>query len=990
MPDPAPILYLAPSVDPATAERGTADWFRQLDRERWRPSLILTEPSPNRGLAEIRRFAEEIWDLPDLMQGSHFPEFILGFIESRDVAVVHIADSRLAFNLLPDMASLRRPPAIVAQLRAGEGGAPDYVRYATRRYGNLIDAFSVASAELKQAVTGYEIPPSRIELIADGPSTGSGHGELYARLLAARPASSRSRDEDLFRADGEHAAEGGAPDEAPAPLRLPRTPPPERSVGVIVPCYRHGIFLDGCIDSIKAQTLTPASVVVVDDGSDDPETIAALDRLDEDPAIEVVRLPVNGGPSIARNRGLERLETSYVLSIDADDELLPDALERMLAQLEAAPEEVGFVYPHAQHIGNRSDYVQLPAYNLWLLMKENYCPAPALFDRRVFEGTGIAYPEDVVVGHEDWDLILQLAEREVRGIHADGPTFLYRKQGFSRVNAVDYGPHSFHEAIERRHPALYRDADGIKARWAPALSIVLLGGGEDPAPGGLPEQTCRDFELLAGEELTEALDTARGRWVCVLAPEAVAMLDDTSFVEKLIYAFISEERTWAIVLGECPDVHRPPLSRLDRDERLVSAPVGVAFERSPGLELPKINLRAGSPVLADIAVGLQANGAVQWRLAAAGTRAEAGAAPASEAGTLDLSHLPAGDKSEIATRYMSFSQSPRLPEMAPGSVRRWQGLEGWMPSGTQPLFRHVDFNEIGRVISNDREPPPGYRFEFELGALQIFASPGTRRLVYEDNSFELCDDQNALGDGRHGLGYVEEEPLPMLVPLELRRMPDPDRLVLVAGRDDPLFDVAEPVAELGWIEALPIQPRGEQLDSGPWGVDVLRRRAVAGTWRHAYDAGRPGAESDAVALGSLYRHPGEGLVELLLREDGRLVTDLAHPGRASRDPRKIGRWVARRDGVDEQAAAPAKVESRLRQLATSIAARRHGHDAGVTLGWLREEDAPGCGALFSTTHPVTGDQLVTRFGQSAIDRGYLIDGVLGYVLLAGADDEASG
>lgn len=985
MPDPAPILHLAPSVDPGSAERGTADWFRQLDRERWRPSLIVTEPSPNRGLREVRPFAEEIWDLPDLMPGSRFPEFILGFIESRDVAVVHIADSRLAFNLLPDMASLRRPPAVVAQLRPGEAGAPDFVRYATRRYGNLIDAFSVASAELKQAVAGYEIAPSRIEVIADGPATGSGHGELYARLLAARPASSRSRDEDLFRADGEHAGGDGSPGEAPAPLGLPRTPPPERSVGVIVPCYRHGIYLDDCIESIRAQTLTPASVVVVDDGSDDPETIAALDRLDGDPAIEVVRLPVNGGPSIARNRGLERLETSYVLSIDADDELLPDALERMLAQLEEAPENVGFVYPHAQHIGNRSDYVQLPAYNLWLLMKENYCPAPALFDRRVFAATGIAYPEDIVVGHEDWDLILQLAEREVRGIHADGPTFLYRKQGFSRVNAVDYGPHSFHEAIERRHPALYRDADEIKARWAPALSIVLLDG-EIPPPGALPEQTCRDFELLAGEDLTEALDTARGRWVCVLAPEAVAMLGDVSFVEKLVYAFVADERDCAIVLGECPDVQRPPLSRLDGDERLLATPVGVAFERSPGLQMPTIAVRGGSTVLADVAVGLQANGAVQWRLATAGPRAEAGAAQPDEPRTIDLSHLPAGDKSEIATRYMAFSQPPRLPEMDRGSVRRWEGLEGWMPSGTQPLCRHVDFNEIGRIVSNDRRPPPGYRLEFELGALQVFASPGTRRLVYADNGFELSDDQNALDEGRHGLGYVEQEALPMLVPLELRRMHEPDRLVLVAGPDDPLFDLAEPVAELGWIEALPILPRGERLDSGPWGVDVLRRRAEGGAWRHRYGAGRPGDEPGAVALGSLYRHPGEGLVELLLRDDGRLASGLASPGRASRDPRKIGRWVAGRGEAGEHATAPAGVESRLRQLATSVTARRHANDAGVTLGWLRAEDAPGCGALFSTTHPVTGDQLVTRFGQSAIDRGYLIDGVLGYVLLAGADD----
>lgn len=988
MTDPAPILYLAPSVDTGEPDRGAADWFSHIDRRRWAPSLIVTEPSPSRGLHEIEPLADELWDLPELMPGRRFPEFILGFIESRGVRLVHIAGSRLAFDLLPDMASLRRPPAVVAQLHGTDADRTGYVRYATRRYGNLIDAFSVADERLKDAVAGYEIAPSRIEVIPAG-TAGDGHGRLYGRLLAARPASSRSRDEDLFGGEDTPREEAGG--EAAGPLTLSRDPLPERAVGVIVPCYRHGIFLDACIDSIKAQTLTPASVVVVDDGSDDPETVEALARLDKDTEVVVVRLPANGGPSIARNRGLAELDTSYVLSIDADDQLLPDALERMLAQLEAAPENVGFVYPHAQHIGNRSDYVQLPAYNLWLLMKENYCPAPALFDRRLFEGTGVAYPEDIVVGHEDWDLILQLAERDVRGVHADGPTFLYRKLGFSRVNAVDYGPHSFHEAIERRHPGLYRNADEIKARWAPALSIVLLGGaGGDPRLAQLPAQTCRDFEVVIGDELEDALDTARGRWVCVLAPAAVEMLRDASFVEKLLYAFLADERDFSIVFGERPDLSLPPFSSLNDDERLSALPVGAAFERSPGTRFPKFTLSRGEPVLAGIAVGLQANGPVQWRLAAcAGDRQAEERAPVADRGDqlLDLSHRPKGDKSQSAMRNMIFSQVPRLPELTPGTVRRWKELEGWMPSGTQPLCRHVDFNDLGRVVTNDHEPPPGYRFEFDLGALQICATPGTRRLIYAEHSFELTDDQNELDEGRHGLGYLEQEPMPMLELLELRRMPEGDRHVLVAGEDDPLFDIAEPVQALGWIEALPILPRGKQLDGGPWGVDVLRRGIDHRTLRHVYRSGDASNEHDFVALGSLYRCPDVGLTALFLRADGRLATDSMRPGRASRDPRKIGRWIARSQGSDGRLRSPSAMEARLRHLALHFNSRKLAEGAVTTLGWLRREDAPGCSALFSATHPVTGDQLVTRFPQRAIECGYLVDGVLGYVLIAGAADE---
>jgi glycosyltransferase involved in cell wall biosynthesis len=1177
MPDErAQVLYIAPWVDLGGSDKGTIDWFKHLDRERWAPSLITTQPSPNRWLGQVEPFAEEVWALPDLMPGPSFPEFILGFVESRGVRLVHIMNSRLGFDLLPDMACLPQPPAVVVQMHAEEPNQAGYVRYATRRYGNLIDAFSVTSEHLKEIVVGYEIPPSRVEVIHSGvdgkeefdperveplplddtgaprilwpgrlveqkdpmltldvlarvrqrggefvldvvgdghlkpavqaraeelgladairwhpPSQemprwyrsadlmlmtsvyegvpyviyealamgvpvvapalsgnielmdadsgvlveprddveryaeaivgllgdrarrealgarsrgrmlaefsleemGRRHDELYELLLASRPASTRWRSDQLF-GDGK-AEPAAATAAAPTPLKLPRNPPPERAIGVIVPCYRHGIFLDECIASINAQTLPAAQIVVVDDGSDDPETIEALERLD-DPEVTLVRLGVNCGPSVARNRGLERLQTSYMLPIDADDRLLPDALERMLAQLEAAPEDVGFVYPHAQHFGNRSDFVQLPAYNLWLLMQENYCPAPALFDLRLFEA-GIAYPEDIVVGHEDWDLILQLAERGVRGVHADGPTFLYRRQGFSRVNAVDYGPDAFHESIERRHPSLYGNKDAIKARWAPALSIVLLGGEEEWRGvdlSGLARQSCRDFEVLSGGELQAAIAAARGRWVCLLTPTAAPILESRSFAEQLLYGFVAHEAVAATVLGEEPDPARHAFRQLDDEERLGARPVGVAYERLPAAPLGKIELKGEDP-LVDLAIALQAHGSVQWRAVPVAAGAVAGGRgiardPGPRTGELDVGLDRSADLSELATRETIVHQAPRLPELTAGTVRRWGASEAWIPPGTQPLCRHVQLDGEHRIVSNDPDPPPGYRLEFALGAVHAHAAPGTRRLVQSGHELELIDDQNDLGSSRHAYGYVEQQPLPLLEHLELRRLPETGQQVLVAGAEDPLFAVAEPLQTLGWIEAYPIQPRRDLLHTGPWGVDVLWREVDEVSGRHRYASGPPGDRRGETALGSLFRQPGKGLVALRRRSDGRLASDLAQPGRASRDPRKIGRWVAAplaAVGTEPLREAAETARVRLRQ-ALHPAARRLGEDDGAELGWLREAGGPGCSPLFSATHPVTGNQLVTPSPHEATDHGYPLEGVLGYILDAGAERAA--
>src|SRR5664279_772826 len=142
------VVYLAPWVDIGGSDKGTIDWFRFLDRDRFRASLITTQPSENRRLAEVAPYAEEIWDLPNLMPGNEFARFIFTFIHTRGVQLVHIMNSRLGFELLPDLVQLASRPRIVVQLHVEEEDRLGYVRYVTTRYGNLVDAFSVSSQTL--------------------------------------------------------------------------------------------------------------------------------------------------------------------------------------------------------------------------------------------------------------------------------------------------------------------------------------------------------------------------------------------------------------------------------------------------------------------------------------------------------------------------------------------------------------------------------------------------------------------------------------------------------------------------------------------------------------------------------------------------------------------------------------------------------------------------------------------------------------------------
>jgi glycosyltransferase involved in cell wall biosynthesis len=103
-------------------------------------------------------------------------------------------------------------------------------------------------------------------------------------------------------------------------------------VSVVIPCYNQAHFLGETIQSVFAQSYPRFEVVVVDDGStDDTSEVAA-----RYPGVRCVRQD-NQGVSAARNSGLLRSEGEYAVFLDADDRLLPGALEAGLECLRVHP-----------------------------------------------------------------------------------------------------------------------------------------------------------------------------------------------------------------------------------------------------------------------------------------------------------------------------------------------------------------------------------------------------------------------------------------------------------------------------------------------------------------------------------------------------------------------------------------------------------------------------------------------------------------------------
>ncbi|WP_409926065.1 glycosyltransferase family 2 protein, partial [Gemmatimonas sp.] len=98
---------------------------------------------------------------------------------------------------------------------------------------------------------------------------------------------------------------------------------------MVIPAFRAAAFLGEAIASVRAQTVQPGEVIVVDDCSPD-DTVAVARTLD----VTLVESTSNGGSARARNIGIARASGSIVAFLDADDMWHPRHLELSLRALD--------------------------------------------------------------------------------------------------------------------------------------------------------------------------------------------------------------------------------------------------------------------------------------------------------------------------------------------------------------------------------------------------------------------------------------------------------------------------------------------------------------------------------------------------------------------------------------------------------------------------------------------------------------------------------
>jgi glycosyltransferase involved in cell wall biosynthesis len=180
-------------------------------------------------------------------------------------------------------------------------------------------------------------------------------------------------------------------------------------VSIILPYYNEVRFIAEAVESAKSQTYKNIEVVVVDDGS----TESAHQHLLTIPGIKIIR-QANGGASSARNRGRAESSGDYIVFLDHDDRLMPNAVTSHLEALKRKP-DAGLIFAAVREIDERGDitappYLCVPRRNYFHAFLEAnliHCPASAMVSRDALDRLGGFDP--TVDPGDDHDLYIRIA-----------------------------------------------------------------------------------------------------------------------------------------------------------------------------------------------------------------------------------------------------------------------------------------------------------------------------------------------------------------------------------------------------------------------------------------------------------------------------------------------------------------------------------------------------------------------------------------------------
>lgn len=218
---------------------------------------------------------------------------------------------------------------------------------------------------------------------------------------------------------------------------------------IIIPVYNSEAFLHKCIDSIVLQPFTDYELILVDDGSTD-ESLSICRNYEHDyPQVRVIAQQ-NGGPSAARNAGLQEAQGEYILFVDSDDWVTSDYFAQLSEAAAKQPDLI--IFGRAGASGNAAEYKNYPdfsgnqkdAVEFFASNHEKgdlHSCANKAFSRRLLENGGVCFPVGTVV-EEDLLFVMRALDHAETVQVLERTLYCYNQRSAGSVT-TRYNPRKF-------------------------------------------------------------------------------------------------------------------------------------------------------------------------------------------------------------------------------------------------------------------------------------------------------------------------------------------------------------------------------------------------------------------------------------------------------------------------------------------------------------------------------------------------------------------
>ncbi|MBO8206824.1 glycosyltransferase family 2 protein [Prochlorococcus marinus XMU1406] len=228
-----------------------------------------------------------------------------------------------------------------------------------------------------------------------------------------------------------------------------------KKVSVITPTHNPSLYLLDTILSVQRQVLNQDNILIdhfiIDDGTNNPESLEFLDRISKIKSIKLFRQEKKGLSS-ALNRGINLLNCDYFVPLYSEDVINPCFVNVLITELIKSKSNKAFAYSNWAKFGKSNKFFKLNNLNKFNKKFFEYIPKTLLMPLEL--ASNYKYNETILEGFENADLIIRLMLDDCIGLFSNFTGFYNRNYNDNVLNKLNKNS-EFKKYFQKKYPKYY-------------------------------------------------------------------------------------------------------------------------------------------------------------------------------------------------------------------------------------------------------------------------------------------------------------------------------------------------------------------------------------------------------------------------------------------------------------------------------------------------------------------------------------------------------